>query len=426
MMPRRVIGFVLCTSIWLGGCANSYFVVPTVTPDEAAYTAIYPWYAEFCALSEIDKKPGFGAEIIPGGPGGHSVLYLNGVCRVKDAGYPVVAICGDGRDPKPGEGVGFSVNAHYQNANWIATEGRDFVFRGDLAPGEPLTRKSYLRTQAKAEAMGILDGVAFHQEVFDDQPADMSRIDFMYDMSVATDYAIGFARDRYCARVPLERVKMAGIVNYLNAVNAPYRSGQKVFNWNVLQNNCAHLAHNVLAMAGVWPERRTDRPLLISAFDFPVPKNEFVNLMRRTNDMPIDDPRAQYDDENARATISGQGWIPTGPGSLAESARAIQRNDVYNTHLRLIFYDEPIFGHYQERFDNIFSDPRYTDLRANLKHFAALYTAILAHQPRPGPPESANTNDLASYYFKYYGAIAAAKARLDEALGVLSARPGQR
>jgi len=76
----------------------------------------------FARSRKSAKKPGFGAEIVPGGPGGHSVLYLNGVCRVKDAGYPVVALCESG-DPRPGEGVGLSVNAHYSNANWIATEG---------------------------------------------------------------------------------------------------------------------------------------------------------------------------------------------------------------------------------------------------------------------------------------------------------------
>jgi hypothetical protein len=384
--------------------------------------SVYPWYAEFCAVSEISKKSGFGAEIVPGGPGGHSVLYLNGVCRVKDAGYPVVALCEAG-DPRPGEGVGLSVNAHYSNANWIATEGRDFVMHGDLKPGEPLTRQSYLRTQAKARAMGILDGVAFHKDVFKDQPAAMDRTDFMYDMSVATDYAVNFGRDRYCARVPLDRAKMAGIVTYLNALNAPYRSGLREFNWNVLENNCAHLAHNALAHAGLWPEWGTDRPLLISAFDFPVPKNEFVNLMRRTNDMPIADPAALYDDETARAGIMDQGWIASGPGGLAEAERAVPKNEVYNTRLRLIFYDEPIFGHYQERFERIFEQPRYTDLRANLNYFATLYSAILAKQP---VSESGMSASLASFDAKFRQAVAGAKAKLDATLGVLSAVPGQR
>ena len=168
--------------------------------DDATYTSVYPWYAEFCALSEIDKKPGFGVEIVPGGPGGHSVIYLNGVCRVQDAGYPVVALCNDGGNPKPGEGVGLSVNDHYRNANWIATQGRNFFFRGDLAR----VRRYRVRTmkrQQKAKAMGILDGVVYHQKVFEDKPAGMSVRDYMYDMSVATDYAVaspGIAIARGC------------------------------------------------------------------------------------------------------------------------------------------------------------------------------------------------------------------------------------
>jgi hypothetical protein len=414
MMARGLIVWLLCATMLLGGCASTLFAVPQGTLDEAQYDSLYPWYAEFCAVSEISKKPGFGAEIVPGGPGGHSILYLNGVCREKDAHYPVVALCGDG-DPKPGQGVGLSVNEHYANANWIATDGRDFVMHGDLAPGEKLTKAAYLRTQAKAEEMGILDGVVFHQEVFDTQPATMSKTDFMYDMSIATDYGVNLGRDRYCARVPLNREKMARVVTYLNAINEPYRTGRVVFNWNVLENNCTHLAHNALAVAGVWPAWKTNRPLLIAAFDFPVPKNEFVNLMRRANDLPIADPDALYDDPSARAAILNHDWIPTGPGGLAEAERAVQPNEVYNTNLRLIFYDEPVFGHYQQHFEQIFHEPRYTDLRANLNHFDALYRAILA-RPKPAAP------DRAAFYARYYQAIAAEQHRLAAA----QAGPGRR
>ncbi|MGA3001324.1 MAG: hypothetical protein ABSE20_06345 [Acetobacteraceae bacterium] len=427
MISRRVLAWLLCSTIWLGGCVNSYFTVAGDAIDEATYTSIYPWYAEFCALSEIDKKPGFGVEIVPGGAGGHSIIYLNGVCRVQDAGYPVVALCNDGGTPKPGEGVGLSVNDHYRNANWIATQGRNFVFRGDLRPGEALTKERYLQTQKTAEEMGILDGVVFHREVFKDQPAGMSKTAFMYDMSVATDYAIGFGRDRYCARVPLDRAKMAAIVKYLNQLNAPYRSGQKVFNWNVLENNCTHLAHNVLAVAGVWSEWPTDRPLLISAFDFPVPKNEFVNLMLRTNEMPITDLGALYDDTSARATMLNWHYIPTRPGGLAEAVRAIRPNEVYNTHLRLIFYDPPTpFGHYELWFNTIFSDPRYTDLRANLRHFSMLYTTTLAARRAAYSRMPERKADRGTFEAAYYDIIEREKAKLDEALRVLSAGPGQR
>jgi hypothetical protein len=422
MTPWREIICALCFLLLLSGCTSTLFNVPENTLNDAEYSSLYPWYAEFCALSEIRKKPDFGAKIVPGGPGGHSILYLNGACRVKDAGYPVLALCGAG-DPRPGEGAALSVNDHYRNVNWIATDGWDFVMHGDLAPGEPLTRKAYLRTETKAKAMGILDGVEFHEEYFKDQPASMSKIDLMYDLSIATDYAVNLGRDRYCARIPLNRAKMSRIVDYLNAVNAPYRSGQQVFHWNVLQNNCAHLAHNALAQAGVWPEWPTRRFVLIAAFDFPVPKNEFVNLMRRTNDMPISDPSALYEDGAARAALLDWGWIATSPGGIAEAERAVQQNDVYDTNLRLIFYDDPPFGHYQERFEEIFGDPRYTNLRANLTHFESLYSAILA--ARPATESSAATGDRALFYAKYYQSIIAEKAKAAEALRRLPAVSGQ-
>ena len=403
----------------LTGCVHAYFEIPRTAPDERAYASFYPYYAEYCAESEFDKKKGFGVDIEGGGPGGHSVFYLNGACRVRDAGYPELALCNESPDGMAGKGVGLSVNDHYANANWTATEGRDFFFHGDLAPGEGVNRGSYARTQEKAKAMGILDGVVFHRAALEDKPASMSLRDYMYEISIGTDYAVDLARDRYCARVPLDRGKMEIVVRTLNALNEPYRSGREEFHWNVLRNNCAYLAHNALAAAGLWPEWPTDRPLLVAAFDFPVPKNEFVNLMRRTNDMPIAEPDALYGDATARATLLRQGWIVTEPGALAEARPAVQPNDIYGTHLRLIFYDEAIFGHYQQWFDRIFSEPRYTDLAANLVYFSTLYTSILSQRQAP---ETADRR--ADFDQRYYDAIAREKLKVDAMLARLSGTAG--
>ena len=401
----------MVASMGLTGCVHAYFDAPHTALNERLYTSIYPYYAEYCAESEFDKKKGFGVDIEGGGPGGHSVFYLNGACRLPDAGYPVLELCSESPDGMAGKGVGLSVNDHYRNANWTATQGRDFFFHGDLRPGEAVTRDSYDRTQDTAKAMGILDGVAFHREAMADKPANMSVRDYMYEVSIATDYAVDFARDRFCARVPLDRGKMDVIVHYLNALNQPYRSAQKDFHWNVLRDNCAYLAHNALAAVGLWPELRTDRPLLVAAFDFPVPKNEFVNLMRRTNDMPIAEPDALYEDETARSTLLDQGWIATEPGALAEARRVVMPNEIYGTHLRLIFYDEAMFGHYQERFERILREPRYTDLAANLSYFSALYTTILNARRAPEP-----NGRRAAFYHAYYDAIARAKTTVDTTL----------
>ena len=57
-----------------------------------------------------------------------------------------------------------------------------------------------------------------------------------------------------------------------------------------------------------------DRFILFAMFDFPVPKNEFVNLLYRTNDLPIDDLDALYDDEGSRRLLMQEGRLPTQPG----------------------------------------------------------------------------------------------------------------
>ena len=416
----RALACAVAIAIVLSGCISTDFLAPRTLIDEAGYTAIYPYFAEFCAVSEFRKKKGLGVDLDSGGPGGHAVFYLNGACRVREAGYPELMLCDDPPDRMAGRGVGISVNEHYQNANWVATEGRDFFYGGAIAAGEGVTRASYARTQEKAKALGILDGLIFHQKTLAFKPAGMSERDYMYEVSVATDYGIDLARDRYCARVPLDRGRMDTIVHYLNSLNNRYRTGREEFHWNVLRDNCAYLAHNALAAVGFWPTWSTDRPLLIAAFGFPVPKNEFVNLMRRTNDMDIADPDALYDDDQARTVLLDQGRMLTQPGAIAEARPVMRPNEVYGDNLRLIFYDDPTLGHYNTRFGEIFREPRYTDLGANLMYFSTLYTQILARHRAPE-----RSPERAAFDRRYDEAIGREKASVDATLARLRGAAGQ-
>ena len=332
----------------------------------AAYEDLYPYHAELCALSELRKKPGFGIPL-RSGRGGHSLLYLNGVRLERTAGSPALRLCTPGEAPER-HGVGISVNSHYRNANWVAVEGRDFFWRGALAPGERLTREAYARTQERAQAMGVLDGVEFHPHFFRDKPSGMTGRDFMYEISVATDYGAQFGRDVFRARVPLDRPRMAAIIEYLNALNAPYREGRKIYRWRILNNNCAHVGHNALAAAGLWAPWPTGQFFAFAAFKFPVPKNEFVNLMLRANDLPIEDAQALYADVPARRALLATGTLPTAAGALALAAPAVADNDIYDVaRLRLIFYDNPFWGPYRGRFQRVLTEPRYCDLHANLR-----------------------------------------------------------
>lgn len=397
---------VACLLLATAGCVTSPEIdpPPTTASEEQVYREFYPTYAEICAVSQLGKKSGFGAEL-SSGFGGHAVLYLNGVCRKQDVDYPVLVMCDENKDPA--DGVGLSVNEHYKSAEWVATEGRDFFFDGGLKPGEPVTKNAYRATQAQARAKGIFAGVTFHQRFYDDMPPGFTPASYQYEISVATDYAITFGRNRYCARVPVDRAQMQTIITYLNDQNAPYRNGVP-FDWNLFEHNCAHLNHNALAAADIWDEWPTDRFILISLFDFPVPKNEFVNLMRRTNDVPIDDLAALYDDAAARRLLLDHGRLPTQPGALMDLGTIPRQNEVYDPDSRIIFYDEPITGSYEEHFRAILADPRYFKLRDNLAYFAGLYDKIKANR-RPveayladrTPEEQATFRKFYTAYFDY-------------------------
>ena len=421
----------LPVAIWLTACSAEHFDRPGAGGDEALYTSVYPYYAEFCALSQIMKKPGFGADI-RGEIGGHSVLYLNGACRDPGTDYPTLRLCDSiasaPADDTRVDGVGLSMNDHFSNAKWVATPGRAFFYDGGLRRNTGLTHADYALTQARAKQLGIYRGVSFHPRFFDDKPADVSQEDYKYEVSIATDYAINFGRGRFCARVPVTRAQMARMVAFLNAQNEPYRDGSKVFEWSVFQDNCIHLAHNALAAAGVWPEWPIDQPLVFAIFDFPVPKNEFVNIMRRTNDPPDLDPSALYNDESAVRSLTQFGQLPWIPGALAESRPPRLPNDVYDTDLKMVFYDAPIIGRYQGRFDTIFNSPRYFDLARNLEYFAELYRQVDADRK---PIETllgdiefqapAARQRFTDFYHRYYAYVDAQSTVVETKLAELKA-----
>ena len=373
------------------------------------YAAFYPYYAEFRALSELRKKPGMGVPL-QSGIGGHALLYLNGVQR--DGGPHRLRLA----DENPAaHGVGISVNAHYSNANWIGIEGRDFLQRGALAPGEALTHEAYSRTQAEAKARGCLDGVAFHNAYFGAKPAGMSDEDFKYEISIATDYALQFGRDAYCARIPLDAPRMRAVIDYLNEINTPYARGDRLYRWNVFNDNCVHVARNALAAAGVWAPWHTGQWRMFAAFHFPVPKNALVDLLRRGNDLPLEDAEALYEDKAARESLLRHGTLPATPGVLAGIVPAIAANEIYDADkLRLIFYDNPVFGPYRFAFKRFFASPTSTNLAANLRYFAARY-ASTAQAWRPRRMSRAR----AAFQAQYEAHIARAAASTAEMLARL-------
>jgi hypothetical protein len=251
-------------------------------------------------------------------------------------------------------------------------------------------------------------------------PPGYAQDPFKYEVSIGTDYAIGYARDRYCARVPVSVAQMARIVDYLNGLNRPYRDGLAVYDWNVFNDNCIHVAHNALSTIGFWPVWPKHQFFLLAAFDFPVPKNEFVNIMRRANDMPVRDLLAVWNDRPARRALLAGEAMPTRPGAIATFRPVTHDNSLYDTDLQLIFYDDPVFGPYEGWYRQIAAKPRYTDLDDNLQHFRALYAQI-ATDRRPLDwwlttyPQLRHESDFPAFYDRYYAQIERSAASIPAA-----------
>jgi hypothetical protein len=131
--------------------------------------------------------------------------------------------------------------------------------------------------------------------------------------------------------------------------------------------------------------------------------------------MPVEDLLAVWEDKPARrALLAGEG-LPVRAGALATFERVTQDNALYNTDLRLIFYDEPVFGHYETWFRRILAEPHYTDLETDLRYYRARYDRIEAARRPLGwwwraYPGLRSQRDFPAFYARFYDAVARAAA----------------
>lgn len=397
----------------LAGCTPPNFNTPGPLPQESAYNALFPQWAELCAVSQISKKPGYGADIA-GGPGGHAVLFLHGACLDPSSPYPVLKACPQGE-------TGVSMNAHFVNANWVGIPGRAFFYNGILKPGEGLTREAYQNTKMEAQKRSLYSAITFRDWALADRPASIPAEDWKYEVSIGTDYAVSYGRARYCARLPVSSTQMVQIVDFLNSRNALYRYGPKTFETNVMQDNCNHLIHNALAATDFWHELPVHQFILQAALTFPVPKNEVVNLLDRADRHKPGDLHALFHDPQTRQTLLRDGWLPGEPGVILDSNPVQTPNAVYNTNLSLIFYDDPLLGHYNRAFSRYLAQPRYHDLHANLLWYQALYAQIAAERRPLAEWLKKEPAGFAAFYNAYYIWLGNQQALITKGLSLLPA-----
>jgi hypothetical protein len=387
-------------------------------PDPV-YDQLYPYYVELCAVSQFrSKSKGMG------GVPGHAVMYLKGACPDEAAPYPQLRRCHQiATDPyQPEHGAGVSVNRWFRNVNWVATPGRALFYEGNLSTGARLTQAHFDDTVRAVIDAGVFRGVELHE--YPTTSPDRSLRDFIAHHSLATDYALRFARSVFCARMPVREDMLLEAMDLLNELNREYATGEADYEWSGFADNCVHTLRNALAAASIWTPTSVRVVKLRQLFNLAIPANEFLNLARLGAEGPLEDYGELYGESVHRDALIEFDWLPTRHGALVKALPVHAENDLYDTALRLFVLQRPFRQSQMRDSVRLLSDPRFVDVGANLRHFAEVYAGILADRDE----ESFGLASLRGDRYRrlrrrYYAYI---EKQLAEVQALLARLPGER
>lgn len=338
------------------------------------YEQLFPHYAELCTISQMRRLDGR-----QGNPFGHTLMYLKGACKDEAAPFPLLRRCRGTAttldDPEHGAAV--SVGRWLRNVNWVAVPGYELVFTGKLKPGEPLTEAAFARAVQAAIDAGVFDGVELHPGWTRGEDRSLER--YVTDASITADFALQFARNVFCARIPVSEAVLSEIIAFLNDKNYEYATGKVDYNWNLFANNCVHTVRNALAAANVWAPMSVLGFQLRHLFNLAVPANEFVNLAVLGADGPLREYRAIQGEGPSRDAFHDFNWLPTRHGALVKTLPVHTPNEIYHTDFRLFAVQSPFTMGKTRLAVKFLSSPEVVDLEANLSAFVDIYGQALAN-----------------------------------------------
>jgi hypothetical protein len=357
----------------------SYESLPTIRPDPV-YDALYPYYVEICAVSQI--RATFAEH---GGSPGHAAMYLKGVCRDPDAEFPTIKVCEPGSvDLTDAEaGVGISVNKIFKSVNWMVIPGKRLFFYGNLDGDEVLDEQHVRETIQAAADQELFKGIKIHEQYMPPEGDEEALLQFLAKETLGTDFALTYGRTIFCARLPVTRDMMEKIVAYLNGLNREYALGEADYNWSGYHDNCSHTIHNALAAAAVWPFKRVQSFKVRQFFNLSVPANEFAELAILTNTFSIENFNRIYRDKVKRKSLLEHNWLPARHGALLKLIPVHQNNKLYDTLVRIFMLQNPLLKPKSRTIGELYSDPRHTELEADLLSFKERYEAILEKRTAP-------------------------------------------
>jgi hypothetical protein len=328
--------------------------------SDELYDTIFPYYTMQCAVGQVKELSGETS-----GKYGHGLIYIGGACKDKSADYPKVKLCEEGSSSK---GVIVSLDGGYINTLFATVDGKDLLFNAGLQKDQVLDKAFFEQTVQKAISSGAARGVKINP-AFIDKSVVMGDEERSARQSTKTDWAVSFARDSACARIPMNKAQVSAMVDALNQKNSDYISGNASFHWDEFTNNCITLIHNSLAQAGIVKTMSLKQP---SAFEklkkaiseqLPIPGMDLVKTVETVNNLSnIGSAQKVFANKDLRDAFEKFEALPLG-GSVEWIPMHVTNNTLYQ-HGEFKF--DPIGDRAKNKFMNLLNDPQYSTVEGNL------------------------------------------------------------
>jgi hypothetical protein len=393
----------------------------TSAAEDQLFDKLFPYYTVECSesrgLKNATPKVDANDQAIIGSDGnpemnsaeeygafGHAVMYLKGVCRDTSVTYPKVKMC----DPSqvdlanPNSGVGISIDKIFANTKFLVVDGKDAIFSGNLRPDQPLNRTTFNAAVNDVIASGAIDGITIHNPDMKDKPAGMSDEDWMNRQVASsgadTDFALQFARESSCVKIPMDKARMQAEVDEANKENEPYTLHGKVNNWAGASNSCVDFTHNILAAAGfgkeVWHNGSPFvQALALLTFTIVIPRNETVRTLDKTNQVgKISTAEEVYNNPTLRKDFDKFGSLAETGGIFEKIPFHSYENSLYTEASGA----EQIGG--KKKMAHMMANPAYTDLTANLDRLRAQLVKVQQERKPIAADDSSEEAQFASKY----------------------------
>lgn len=345
----------------------------------AAYEDHFPTYFEYCTGTQWKLQNGE-----KGGSPGHGFTYIHGLCKDYRSSYPQVIPCSE-VDPAlkaqyPHEGVGVSLDKNFTNVMWVAIPGRDLTFFGEKER-KAITNEDVKEVIQKVTDLKVFQDVAHKGEV----PSTLTfnspeYLEAVADATLGTEYAVNWARELHCVRIPTPKKAIADVAQYLNAVNNQFKENNN-YVWDKFNNNCAHLSINSSNAMGINKSIKVNQKSFKKFTNLALPSNTFLMYA----DLAV--LAKMPSNKLLSKVLEAKEFYPVQVGSLMNNYPVYPSGDKFLTDDLSVLTAPRVKKPHKllmtpEKYEQKYMTPKTSELKTNALLWSDRYTKLLNALPK--------------------------------------------